>query len=266
MKKFIMLIILMSNLIFISCVNEEISILEKESLVEDNMYTVQAFVDSMCIDLLGAYPTVEANIEDELPPDFSNPFNAADNKADAFLITTGNAAYTPADEATNEGRVRYVTDGTAGNDNGTSYTIVGFGKDGRVLDLYLVSDEQTWVQEKLQEIEQMKEDSVEANMYAVQSIVEAMSIDLLGRYPTYEAEIEEKLPPNFRNPFNAADNKANVFLITTGNAAYIPADEAANEGRVRYVTDGTYDDGTGYTIVGFGKHGRVLELYLVSDL
>jgi hypothetical protein len=268
MEKFLMLIILMSNLIFISCVEEEIlqevTVEMKEALVEDNMYTVQAFVDSMCIDLLGAYPTTEREIEDELPPNFRNPFDSTDSKEDVFLISNGYVPYTPADEPANEGRVRYVND-AAGNNDATCYTIVGFGKDGRVLDLYLVSGEQTWVQEKLQEIEQMKEDSVKANMYAVQAIVDSMCIDLLGSYPTYEAEIEEKLPPNFGNPFDAADNKEDAFLITTGEAAYIPVDEPANDGRVRYVTDGTDDDGTTYTIVGFGKDGRVLELYLVSD-
>jgi type II secretion system protein G len=110
----------------------------KVASVKANQHTAQVAVESMAIDLMGAYPTTETHIEDELPPNFKNPYNATDRKEDAFLITTGNAAYTPADEAANEGRVRYVTDGAAGSDDGTSYTIVGFGKNGALTLLTLI--------------------------------------------------------------------------------------------------------------------------------
>jgi prepilin-type N-terminal cleavage/methylation domain-containing protein len=110
----------------------------KVASVKANQHTAQVAVESMAIDLMGAYPTVEANIETEIPPNFKNPYNASDDKAAAFLVTTGSAAYTPADEAANEGRVRYVTDGAAASNDGTGYTIVGFGKNGLLTGLTLI--------------------------------------------------------------------------------------------------------------------------------
>ena len=43
--------------------------------VKANEHTVQVAVESMAIDLMGAYPTTEADIEDELPPNFKNPYS-----------------------------------------------------------------------------------------------------------------------------------------------------------------------------------------------
>lgn len=110
----------------------------KVASVKANQHTVQVAIEALSIDLLGSYPTVETLVEDDLPPNFKNPYVATDTKVDAFLITTGNAAYQPADEAANQGRVRYVTDGAAGDNDGTSYTIVGFGKEGVLTGLTLI--------------------------------------------------------------------------------------------------------------------------------
>ena len=110
----------------------------KVASVKANQHTSQVAVESMAIDLMGAYPSTEVDIEDELPPNFKNPYNATDDKAAAFICLPATAAYTPVDDAANEGRVRYVTDGAAGSDDGTSYTIVGYGKNGALTLLTLI--------------------------------------------------------------------------------------------------------------------------------
>jgi prepilin-type N-terminal cleavage/methylation domain-containing protein len=115
-------------------------------------------------------------------------------------------------------------------------------------------------------VDRAKEASVKANMHATQVAVESMSIDLLGDYPTTEVDIEEELPPNFRNPFDAAEALAAVFVITAGVPSFAQgATVEANEGHVEYAHDGTAgsDNAAAYTISGGGKDGETLDLTLI---
>ena len=90
--------------------------------VKANEHTVQVAVESMAIDLMGAYPTTEADIEDELPPNFKNPYDATESSTDAFVISATDP-YTPADGAdADEGHVVYAHNGTAGDDDADAYT------------------------------------------------------------------------------------------------------------------------------------------------
>jgi type II secretory pathway pseudopilin PulG len=105
--------------------------------VKANQHTAQVAVESMSIDLYGAYPTTETEIEDELPPNFKNPYNATETLADCFVVVASDP-YDPADGDQTEGRVAYVHNGTAGADDADGYTVSGFCKDGDFSDLTLI--------------------------------------------------------------------------------------------------------------------------------
>ena len=111
----------------------------KEASVKANQHTLQVCVESMSIDLLGAYPTDAAGneIRPELPDNLRNPFDASE-LVDVFVeITPGVPTYLVGGLAVdNEGRIEYAHNG-AGDDNATGYTIRGGGKNGRTLDLSL---------------------------------------------------------------------------------------------------------------------------------
>ena len=114
-------------------------------------------------------------------------------------------------------------------------------------------------------VDRAKEASVKANQHTVQVAIESLSIDLLGAYPTVQANIIEELPPNLRNPFDASEAVATFFVVTAGDATYIPGTIVADsEGRVEYAHDGAgTDDATAYSIGGGGKNDRVLDLQLI---
>ena len=148
MRKFLMLLILISTLFFVSCYVEaiyvEVTVVRaKEALVEDNMLAVQEVVEAMSVDLLGSYPTTEGGIggiEYELPHSFRNPFDSSEHPAETFVITAGASTFVHGlGIASYEGRVEYAHDGTAGEDDATSYTISGAGKDGRILEVILTT-------------------------------------------------------------------------------------------------------------------------------
>ncbi len=113
----------------------------KEASVKANQHTVQVTIESMAIDLLGAYPTLEAgtgSIEDEIPDNLGNPFDATETKAAAIVVSASAPTFVlNGVAAANEGRVEYAHNGTAGANNASSYTIRGGGKAGRTLDLSL---------------------------------------------------------------------------------------------------------------------------------
>lgn len=102
-----------------------------------------------------------------------------------------------------------------------------------------------------------KEASVKANMKTLQTTVEGMSIDHMGRYPVSgsdDSDIQSELPSNFKNPF-------------TGNAgspdAWVAGSFNSGEGVVYYEASGTGSyDATAYTIMGGGKGGSDVELTL----
>jgi type II secretion system protein G len=105
--------------------------------VKANQHTAQVAVESMSIDLFGAYPTTEANIEEELPPNFKNPYVASETLEECFVVVA-NDPYDPDDGDQTEGRVSYVHNGTAGDDDADGYTIAGFCKDGDFSQLTLI--------------------------------------------------------------------------------------------------------------------------------
>jgi len=106
--------------------------------------------------------------------------------------------------------------------------------------------------------------SVKANQHTAQIAVESMSIDLFGAYPTTEAEIEDELPPNFKNPYVATETLSECFVVHDTDP-YDPADQDETAGRVAYVHNGTtdLDDADGYTVAGFCKDGDFSDLTLI---
>jgi type II secretion system protein G len=103
--------------------------------VKANQHTAQVAIESRAIDLMGNYPTVEADILDELPPNYKNPYDANESTDDCFNAVAVDP-YTPADADEEEGRVRYAHNGAA-VDDADAYTIVGFCKDGELSGLVL---------------------------------------------------------------------------------------------------------------------------------
>lgn len=95
--------------------------------VKANQHTAQVAVESMAIDLMGAYPTDDDDIEDELPPNFKNPYDATMTMDNCFVCVMEDP-YQPADGDEDEGVVRYAHNGD-GVDNADAYTIAGFCKD-----------------------------------------------------------------------------------------------------------------------------------------
>ncbi len=110
----------------------------KEASVKANQHTVQVAVESMAIDLLGSYPTVEDDIIEELPPNLRNPFDASEGVSVFFVTTAGDATFLPdVTVADAEGRVEYAHNGS-GTDDASGYTIGGGGKNNVCLDLQLI--------------------------------------------------------------------------------------------------------------------------------
>jgi len=108
-------------------------------------------------------------------------------------------------------------------------------------------------------IDRAKVASVKANMKTLQTTIEAMSVDHMGRYPNSnidQAPIQNELPSNFKNPYDGTDalaGNALVFGIPTGTegaAGYQAVDAGA-----------TFAE-TGYTILGAGKNGISIDLTL----
>jgi type II secretion system protein G len=104
-------------------------------------------------------------------------------------------------------------------------------------------------------VDRAKEASVKANMHTLQTTVEAMSIDHMGRYPSSSADdasVSAELPGNFANPYNGDK---------TGDAVDYAA-QATTEGNVGYDADGSTYAATSYTITGAGKEGAAIDLTL----
>ena len=99
----------------------------KEASVKANMHTVQVTVETLAVDAGGNYPDETLLTDDELPSNFKNPYN--NTQTGAAAVVAGNA---PA-----EGQVGYQENASAGNSDGTYYTIYGAGKGGSLLDLTL---------------------------------------------------------------------------------------------------------------------------------
>ncbi len=103
-------------------------------------------------------------------------------------------------------------------------------------------------------VDRAKEASVKANMHTLQTTVEAMSIDHMGRYPSSAndaSDIADELPGNFKNPYNTSE---------TGNA--ITWSLSPTEGNCGYFATGATYASTSYTITGAGKEDKILDLTL----
>jgi prepilin-type N-terminal cleavage/methylation domain-containing protein len=105
--------------------------------VKANQHTLQITVESLSIDKLGAYPdgtTNQADISDDLPPNFQNPYQP---------VTTGMSAVNvlrfpdAGGGMANRGQVYYLSD-PLGNYVADAYTIWGACKDGLTSDLTLM--------------------------------------------------------------------------------------------------------------------------------
>lgn len=99
----------------------------KEASVKANMHTVQVTVETLSVDLAGAYPVL-ADVVDDLPSNFKNPYTNVASELVTCAVDGSDLT---------SGQTGYRTDAAAGV-AGTYYTIFGCGKDnGDVLDLIL---------------------------------------------------------------------------------------------------------------------------------
>jgi prepilin-type N-terminal cleavage/methylation domain-containing protein len=112
----------------------------KEASVRANQHTVQVSVESIAIDLRGAYPTETDKVHPDLPPNLRNPFTNDTTKTN-LLHVSATQSFQPVDAllgVDEQGYVEYAYFGNAGTNDATGYTIGGAGKGGRVLDLQLM--------------------------------------------------------------------------------------------------------------------------------
>jgi len=96
----------------------------------------------------------------------------------------------------------------------------------------------------VQIIDKAKVSSVKANMHTFQVTVETMAVDHSGGYPQYGDLVNDDLPSNFKNPYDA----------TQTQMATVDDGVAANQGHCGWWSDATAAfNGTSYSISGFGK-------------
>ncbi len=108
-------------------------------------------------------------------------------------------------------------------------------------------------------IDRAKVASLKSNMHTLQTTVEALSIDHMGRYPTSGTDddaVKAEMPGNFKNPYDGTDITGNAVVFgdpsgTEGAAGYHAVDAGAL----------TFSQ-TGYTIMGAAKDGVVIDLTL----
>jgi len=107
-------------------------------------------------------------------------------------------------------------------------------------------------------IDRAKVASLKSNMHTLQTTIEALSIDHMGRYPNSgvdQVAIKDELPSNFKNPYDGTDVDGNALLFvspagTEGAAGYHAVDAGA-----------TFAEKS-YTIMGAGRDGIVIDLTL----
>lgn len=106
--------------------------------VKANQHTLQITVESLSIDEMGNYPdgaTNQADISNDLPPNFQNPYQTATQG----FAAVNNAAF-PAGGAgaANAGQVYYLANPSGGDYVADAYSICGACKDGESSDLTLM--------------------------------------------------------------------------------------------------------------------------------
>uniref|UniRef100_A0A7C4U855 Type II secretion system protein n=1 Tax=candidate division WOR-3 bacterium TaxID=2052148 RepID=A0A7C4U855_UNCW3 len=132
----LMVVVVIIGILAAIAIPNFVRIIEKarESSVQANMHSTQVTVETMAVDLGGAYPNVEADIEAQLPQNMKNPWNSSETYADVFQLETG----TSAKASGTAGHVYYVV--TSAQD---FYWITGMNKSGNALPLTLQPGQQT---------------------------------------------------------------------------------------------------------------------------
>jgi len=105
-------------------------------------------------------------------------------------------------------------------------------------------------------IDRAKVASVKANMKTLQTTVEAISVDFMGRYPDNGVDLDDELPGNFKNPYNGYTGSGSAWKSGTP--------DGSTEGLVFYDPEnaGATYTSTSYTILGQGKDGDDIGLTL----
>ena len=109
-------------------------------------------------------------------------------------------------------------------------------------------------------IDRAKQASVKSNMHTVQVTAEALSIDHMGRYPSSgidDAAVLGEIPANFKNPYDGTGAGG-------AGTALLFANPAGTEGATGYhaIDAGLTFAEKGYTILGAGKNGVLIDLTL----
>ena len=106
-------------------------------------------------------------------------------------------------------------------------------------------------------IDRAKVASCKANMKTLQTTVEAISVDYMGRYPDNAVDLSNELPGNFRNPYDGTSGHGNAWTTTSGP-------DGTSEGMIYYDPEnaGATYTSTSYTILGQGKEGNDIGLTL----
>ena len=101
-------------------------------------------------------------------------------------------------------------------------------------------------------IDRAKQASVKANMHTMQTTVEAISIDHMGRYPDAGVDLTGELPKNLKNPYDGTYGAGQSWFIAVG-IGINPS--LADEGMTSYTPDvaGVGYSSTAYTVWGTGK-------------
>lgn len=108
-------------------------------------------------------------------------------------------------------------------------------------------------------IDRAKVASCKANMKTLQTTVEAISVDYMGRYPDDAVDLDDELPGNFRNPYTGTSlGPANDGAWNNGTP------DGTSEGIIYYDPEnsGATYTSTSYTILGQGKDGNDIGLTL----
>lgn len=105
-------------------------------------------------------------------------------------------------------------------------------------------------------IDRAKVASVKANMHTMQTTVEAISIDHMGRYPDAGVDLSTELPANLKNPYDGTFGLNNSWNCAAGAGASPGTNPGiASEGMTSYTPDngGATFTSTAYTVWGTGK-------------
>ncbi|MGE3062862.1 MAG: type IV pilin protein [bacterium] len=133
----LMIVVVIIGILSAVAIPNFVKVIDKAKIasVKSNMHTVQVTVETIAVDHAGGY-CEEGDLDNtELPANFKNPYNTTEVTGDAVELIDADA-----DETTTgtDGRVGFYSDASAADVfDGTTYTIMGFGKDGENVKLTL---------------------------------------------------------------------------------------------------------------------------------